>query len=92
MGRYALDGDDSIRAAEGDATLLVCLVGAICCSMRGEEVFFHATHVRSDCLSLSQASRLVGKAKAARREQVATAFKYPLLMGCLDRAAFFCPF
>ena len=54
--------------------------------------FFHATQVISDFLIFYQASRSFGKVKAERRERVATAARYPLSMGQLDRAALFCPF
>ena len=45
------------------------------------KVFYHATHLRLDCLSLSQDLSSVGKVRAARREQVVMMAKYPLLMG-----------
>ena len=75
IGRCTVDGDGSICGAEGDDTLLVNLVVTIFCGVSGEEEFFHATLVRSACLSLSQASRSVRKARAARRERVETAVR-----------------
>ena len=72
--------------------LLVCLVGAICCGVSGDEGFFHSTKVRSVCLSLSQASRSFGKATVAQRERVATEDRYPLSVGQLAHAALFFPF
>ena len=40
IGRCTVDGAISVRSAKGDATLLVCLVSAIFCSVSGEEGFF----------------------------------------------------
>ena len=40
MGRCTVDGANSVCAAEGDSTMLVCLVGTICYGVRGEEGFF----------------------------------------------------
>ena len=57
-----------------------------------EEFFFHGNHVCSDFLRLYQALLLVGKERSAQIEWVATAAKYPLSMGQLACAAFFCPF
>ena len=69
-----------------------CYFASIVSGVSGEGGFFHAIRIHSDCLSLSQASQLVGKARATQKERVATAARYPLSMGQMDRAAFFCPF
>ena len=60
--------------------------------MSGEEGFFRSTQVRSTYLILFQAFCFVGKERAVRREHVETTARYPLSMGQLDIAAFFCPF
>ena len=49
VGKCTVDDSRSVHADKGDATLLVCLVCAICCVVSGEKGFF-PYHLSALCL------------------------------------------